>query len=264
MTDRVYPNGTATAAANPNAAPVKNQMYNPNRVPYRPTPTAYHRHNHSRRRSCSGRRCFCMCCFWSILIICIVVLLAAIAGAIFYVLYHPQRPTFSISSLKISNFNLTTNSADDATHLTASLSLTISTKNPNKKLIYKYDTISITALSSNQVVLANGSFRGFTNSPGNITIIHSPLSMVSQVLDADSVTSLKSDLKRKAGMPITILMDTMVVVKMDTLKSKRVGIRVTCEGIHGQTPKGKAPAVASTNNARCKVDLRIKILKWTF
>lgn len=267
MTDRVYPsakpNGTAPAAtataANPNAAPVKNQMYNPNRVPYRPTPTAYHRHN---RRRCSCRRCFCMCCFWSILIICIILLLAAIAGAIFYVLYHPQRPAFSISSLKISNFNLTT-SADDTTHLTTKLNLTLSTKNPNKKLIYNYNTISITALS-NEVVLANGSFPGFTSSPNNITIIHSTLSMASQVLDVDSVSSLKSDLKRKAGLPLTILMDTMVVVKMDKLKSKRVGIRVTCEGIHGSTPKGKAPAVASTNNAKCKVDLRIKILKWTF
>ncbi|CAN4099376.1 unnamed protein product [Withania somnifera] len=240
MTDRVYPsakpNGTATAV------PIKNQMYNPNPIPYRPTPTAYHRHN---RRRCSCRRCFCMCCFWSILLICIILLLAAIAGAIFYVLYHPQRPTFSISSLKISNFNLTT-SAEDTTHLTAKLNLTLSTKNPNKKLIYNYNTISIIALSD-QVVLANGSFPG-----------------VSQVLDADSVSSLKSDLKRKAGLPVTILMDTMVVVKMDKLKSKRVGIRVTCEGIHGQTPKGKAPAVASTNNAKCKVDLRIKILKWTF
>lgn len=267
MTDRVYPsakpNGTAptaATAANPNAAPVKNQMYNnPNRVPYRPTPTAYHRHN---RRRCSGRRCFCMCCFWSILIICILLLLAAIAGAIFYVLYHPQRPTFSVSSLKISNFNLTT-SADDTTHLTTKLNLTLSTKNPNKKLIYNYNTISITALS-NQVVLAKGSFPGFTSSTNNITIIHSTLSMVSQVLDVDSVSSLKSDLKRKAGLPVTILMDTMVEVKMDKLKSKRVGIRVTCEGIHGSTPKGKAPAVASTNNAKCKVDLRIKILKWTF
>lgn len=88
--------------------------------------------------------------------------------------------------------------------------------------------------------------------------------MVSQVLDADSVSSLRSDLKRKAGLPVTLLIDTMVVVKMDKLKSKRVGIRVTCEGIHGPTPKGKAPAVASTSNAKCKVDLRVKILKWTF
>ncbi|KAJ8542210.1 hypothetical protein K7X08_017076 [Anisodus acutangulus] len=269
MTDRVYPsaktNGTATAAttataANPNAATMKNQMYNnPSRIPYRPTPTSYHRHN---RRRCSCRRCFCMCCFWTILSICIILLLAAIAGAIFYVLYHPQRPTFSVSSLKISNINLTT-SPDDTTHLTAKLNLTLSTKNPNKKLIYNYNTISITALS-NQVVLANGSFPGFTSSPSNITIIHSTLSMMSQVLDADSVSSLKSDLKRKGGLPVTILIDTMVMVKMDKLKSKRVGIRVTCEGIHGQTPKGKAPAVASTNNAKCKVDLRIKILKWTF
>lgn len=88
--------------------------------------------------------------------------------------------------------------------------------------------------------------------------------MESQVLDADSVSSLKSDLKRKSGLPMKILLDTMVIAKMDKLKSKQVGIRVTCEGIHGKIPAGKTPAVASTANAKCKADLRMKILKWSF
>ncbi|KAH0705148.1 hypothetical protein KY290_009844 [Solanum tuberosum] len=279
MADRVHPsakpNGNATniaagagAAVNPKAAAkppqfpppaAKNQMYNPNRIPYRPTPTAYHRHN---RRRCTCRRCFCFCCFWSLLLICTVLLLAAIAGAGFYFLFRPKPPAFSVSSLKIIQFKLTTTS-DDTTHLTVKLNLTLSTKNPNKKLIYNYDPISLT-VNSNSVLLANGSFTGFSSGPNNITIIHSTLSMASQVLDADSISSLKSDLRRKNGLPMKILLDTMVLAKMDKLKSKEVGIRVTCDGIHGRIPTGKTPAVASTTNAKCKADLRMKILKWTF
>nr|GLL37993.1 uncharacterized protein LOC109158424 [Ipomoea trifida] len=275
MADRVYPsakqngtaanpaaatatNGTAAAAAATN--PPKPQLYNPNRIPYRPTPTAYHRHD---RRRCNCRRCFCLSCFWAVMIICILLLLAAIAGAIFYVLYRPQRPAFSVSSLKISQFNLTTTAADDTTRLTAKLNLTLSAKNPNKKLIYTYAPISLTAFAS-QVTLANGSFPGFLSDPNNITIIHSTLSLSSQVLDADSVSALNSDLKRRRGLPIRIVMDTMVVLKLEKLKSKKFGIRVTCEGIHSQTPKGKTPATATTSDASCKVDLRIKIWKWTF
>ncbi|XP_016484251.1 NDR1/HIN1-like protein 6 [Nicotiana tabacum] len=270
MTDRVHPsaksngtttatNPTATIAKPPQFRPVKNQMYNPNRIPYRPTPTAYHRHN---RRRCSCRRCFCLSCFWSLLIICTLLLLAAIAGASFYFLFRPKPPTFSVSSLKITQFKLIT-SSDDATRLSTKLNLTLSAKNPNKKLIYNYDDISMT-LQSNNVVLANGSFHGFSNGPNNVTIIHSTLSMASEVLDADSVTSLKPDLKRKHGLPLKIFLDTTVVAKMDKLKSKRVGIRVTCEGIHGVIPKGKAPTVASITNAKCKADLRMKIFKWYF
>ncbi|XP_060173635.1 NDR1/HIN1-like protein 6 [Lycium barbarum] len=268
MADRVHPSAkpNATTTTNPTTTttkplqfpPAKSQTYNPNRIPYRPTPTAYHRHN---RKHCSCRRCFCYCCFWSLLIISTILILAAISGACFYLLFRPKPPLFSVSSVKIAQFKLRT-SSDDTTRLTAKVNITLSTKNPNKKLIYNYDALSFTVVS-NSVVLANGSFTGFNNGPNNVTIIHSTLSMASQVLDADSVSSLKSDMKRKNGLPLKILLDTMVVAKMDKLKSKKVGIRVTCEGIHGKIPTGKTPVVASIKNAKCKVDLRMKILKWT-
>lgn len=86
----------------------------------------------------------------------------------------------------------------------------------------------------------------------------------SQALDVESVKSLRSDLKKKNGVPLKIELDTKVEVKMGGLKSKKVGIRVTCEGIKGSVPKGKSPSVASVSHAKCKVDLRIKLWKWTF
>ncbi|KAK2966410.1 hypothetical protein RJ640_003680 [Escallonia rubra] len=271
MTDRVYPsskpNGkTATAATTPAAAnppkfpAAKSQLYNTNRHPYRPTPTAAHRHD---RRRGGRRSCLCCCCFWSILFLLVLLLLAAIAAAAAYALYRPQRPAFSVSSLRISQFNLTS-AADDSTRLTTKFNLTISSKNPNKKIIFYYGPITITSLA-NQVQIANGSFPSFTSDPNNITIVHCPLGSSSQVLDADSVTSLRSDLRRKTGLPLEILLDTSVVVKMDRIKSEKVGIRVKCQGIHGSVPQRKSPpTVASTSKAKCKVDLRIKIWKWTF
>ncbi|PIN13225.1 hypothetical protein CDL12_14141 [Handroanthus impetiginosus] len=269
MTDKIHPstkqNGAAPAtAAAPTANPpaAKTHLYNPTRQPYRPTPISRHRQKH---RNFSCRRCFCLACFWFILILIAILLLATIAAAAFYVLYHPHRPTFSVTSVKISSFNLTTNPSDDSTHLTTKINLTLSAKNPNKKVVFFYDPISITVQSSS-VNLANGSFLNFTSSPNSIFVIHTAMGMNSQVLDSDSVASLNSDLKRKNGLPMNIVMDTMVGVKMEKLKMKKVGIRVKCDGIHGTVPKGKSviPAVANTSKAKCKVDLRIKILKWTF
>ncbi|CAN4119251.1 unnamed protein product [Withania somnifera] len=255
------PNGTTTTTnpITPTTNPMaKKQTYNPKHIPYRPN------HRHKRRgRGCNCRRCFCRCCCWTILIIFVILILVAIAGATFYVLYRPQLPSFSISSLKISQFNLTT-SPDDTTRLTTRFNVTLSTKNRNKKLVYTYDPIALTAESTNQIELANGDFPRFTSAPNNVTIIHSTLSIVSQVLDVDSVSSLKSDIKRKSGLPLRILLATKVVVHMDKLKSNKVGIRVTCDGINGPIPKGRNPAVASITTAKCKVDLRIKILRWTF
>ncbi|PSS01219.1 Late embryogenesis abundant protein, LEA-14 protein [Actinidia chinensis var. chinensis] len=264
MTDRDYPSAkpkgatTNGAAAAPQPA-AKPNLYNPTRPhPYRPQPNHHH---HRRRRS--RRSCVCLCCFWSLLLLAVLLLLAAIAGCAVYVLYSPRRPTFSVAALRISRFNLSTNAADGTTRLTAALNLTISAKNPNKKIIYTYDPISITALS-NQVLIANGSFPFFTSDPQNTTIIRSSLSISSELVDADLVKPLRSDLKRKNGLGLEILMDTKVVVKMEKLKSKKLGIRVTCNGIHGIVPKGKSPSIASITDAKCKVDLRIKIWKWIF
>ncbi|CAI9759615.1 unnamed protein product [Fraxinus pennsylvanica] len=273
MTDRVHPSskpngkGNATATATPAVATTNPPLKSPpatkthiNNHPYRPTPTSSHRHN---RRRFTCRRCCCLTFFWSILLLIAILLLAAICCAGFYVLYNPQRPEFSVSSLKITQFNLTTNAVDDTTYLTTKFNLTISSKNPNKKIIYTYNPISI-AVFSNQVNLSTGSFSNFTSSPNNIFIIHTATGLSSQILDVDSVTSIKSDLKKKKGLPMKILMDTILEVKMEKLKVKNIGIRVICDRIHGSVPKGKNPAVANTSNAKCKVDLRIKILKWSF
>lgn len=275
MTDRVYPaskpNGTAAtvATANPTATnnppqfpPAKSHLYNPMRHPYRPNPALHARHNH---RRCSCRRCFCLCCFWSVLVFLCILLLVAIACAALYVLYRPHRPDFSLSSLKVSQFNLTT-TPDDVTRLTSKLNLTLSSKNPNKKITFYYNPITINLYLSDQqqVLLANGTFSNFTSPPGDVAILHSTLSMTSQVLDADSVTSLKSDLKRKNGLPMAIEMETKMKVKVEKLNSKKVGIKIVCDGIHGLVPTGKTPAVASTANAKCKVDLQVKIWKFNF
>ncbi|XP_051151285.1 NDR1/HIN1-like protein 6 [Andrographis paniculata] len=271
--DRVYPSGkpNGAAAAAPVAVnPAKGQLYNPTRHPYRPSipaaqnPRSKYKHKHRRAFSC--RRCVCLTCFWSILVLLVILLLAAIAAAAFYALYRPHRPMFSVTSLKISSFNLTTTPADDSTHLTTKINITVSAKNPNKKFAFLYDPMSISVLSSNSVNLSSGSFSNFTDSPDSISIIHAATALNSQVLDADSLKSLQSDLKRRRGLPMEIVMDTMLGVKLEKHKMKKIGIRVKCGGIHGIVPKGKIvkPVVATTSDAKCKVDLRLKIFKWTF
>ncbi|KAL7608240.1 hypothetical protein Lser_V15G10432 [Lactuca serriola] len=272
MTDRVYPsskpNGNTTAATtNTRLPPPPSKAQQPNRHPYRPNSVTNQR---TRRRSRRG--CFCLCCFWSVLIITLLILISAIAGCILYLLYRPHRPTFSIASLKISEFNLTT-TADDTTRLTSNLNLTISTRNPNKKITFYYDSISITCLSEGTQV-ANGNFaNSFVSNPNNITIIRSSLSSNSQLLETETVNRMRSDLKKKSGLPLKLLLDTKVRVKIESIRSKKIGIRIKCEGIHSLIPKGgsgnsrnssSSSVAATVSAAKCKLDLRIKIWKWTF
>ncbi|KAF5748322.1 hypothetical protein HS088_TW04G00274 [Tripterygium wilfordii] len=267
MTDRVFPaskpatNGTAAPAVNgatTNPAPTKSHLYNPtSRLPYRPRP------HHSRYRR-GGRSLCCCCCFWAILIVLILALIVSVCGIALYILYRPQRPEFSVPSLRIHRLNLTT-AADASSHLSTLLNMTIFTKNPNSHITFFYDPFVLTALSdSNDVQLGNGSVPGFTLQKKNETTFRGILISGSNELDAESVTSLKSDLKKKNGVELMIQMDTKVKVKLGGLKTKKIGIRVKCDQIKGVVPKGKTPSVAVTTGSKCKVDLRIKILKWTF
>ncbi|CAL5204856.1 unnamed protein product [Lathyrus oleraceus] len=251
-------NGAATTNGNGNGngnpLPVKAQLYNPNRQVYRPQ-SQYNRRRRSNRSLC------CCCCFWTILTVLAAALLVAIVGAALYVLYHPHQPEFSITNLRIAKMNLKT-STDSPSHLTTLFNLTLIAKNPNNHLVFFYEPFIVTAFSDS-VQIGNGSLPAFDSGKNNQTSLRSVLSD-SQDLDTDSLTSLRSGLKKKKGFPVVIQMDTKVKMKMEWLKSKKVGIRVTCEGIRGTVPAGKSPAVASVINSECKVDLRIKIWKFSF
>ncbi|XWS16218.1 hypothetical protein CRYUN_Cryun34aG0066400 [Craigia yunnanensis] len=256
MTDRVYPsskqatNGTAsTTADNPAFPATKAQLYGASRPLYRPQPNS-----HSYHRSCCRS-----CCIWTTVAILLLILLAAIAGAILYVVYRPHRPTFMVSSLKVSTLNITS-----ASKLVTNFNLNITAKNPNKKVVYIYDPITISLYTNDDIVIGDGSFGSFVHGTKNATLLKAAITSSNQELDDTSAGKLKTALKSKNGLPLKIKLDTKVKAKMGALKTPKLGIKVICEGIKATVPKGKSATTASTSKANCKVDLRLKIWKWTF
>lgn len=259
MTDRVYPsakpaaNGDETATttvanggANPTFPVNKAQLYNATRPMYRPQPPPKRR----QRRSC-----FCSCCLWTTLMILLILLLAAIAGAVFWVLYRPHRPSFAVSSLQLSKFNLTN------TAIISTFNLTVTARNPNKKITFFYDPISVKVFSGD-FTIGDGSLPGFVHGKKNVTTLKSVISSSNQISDGTDVSPLKSSLKNK-NLPLKIQLDTKVKVKVGKVKTKKLRIRVTCDGIKISVPTGKAATVAKTTGLKCKLDPRIKIIKWT-
>ncbi|KAL4336054.1 hypothetical protein GQ457_07G031250 [Hibiscus cannabinus] len=250
MADRVYPsskqatNGTAPAT-NPSFPATKAQLYGASRSLYRPQP------DHHRRSSC------CSCCIWTTIAILALVLLAAIAGAIVYVIYRPHRPTFTVSSLKVSTLNVTS-----ASKLITNINLDVQAKNPNKKLVYSYDPITI-SITTDDIDIGDGSFGSLVQGTKNTTLLKAAVSSSNRVLDDTSAGKLKTALKSKNGLPLKIELDTKVKAKMGALKTPKLRIRVACEGIQVTVPKGGTSTTASTSNAKCKVDLKLKIWKWS-
>ncbi|KAI3521407.1 hypothetical protein L1887_10871 [Cichorium endivia] len=250
MAEKIYPAskptaGPAPAAAtgNPSFPASKAQLYNTTRPVYRPQP----------RRSRRG--CCCCCCLWITFVILMLMVIAAIAGGVVYVLYRPHRPAFTVSSLHVSQLNLTSSNK-----LTSKFNFTIAARNPNKKIVFYYDPVSV-SFNSKDVDVGDGLIPAFTMGKKNTTMLRTTVSTTGQTVDDNA--ALKSDLKNKKSLPLKIQLDTKVKAMIGSFKTKKVPIRVTCEGIKAAAPTGKTATTATTSDAKCKVDLRIKIWKWT-
>lgn len=241
----INPNGPQSlngAGGGPAFPATKAQMYGATRPAYRPQPPKPRR----RRGGC------CSCCLWLTLILLALVFLAAIAGGIFYVIYRPQRPSFSVSALRLSALNVTAANA-----LTSRLDVSVTARNPNRKLVYIYDPISI-AVSTGGVGIGDGSFPAFVHEARNTTLLKASVTTSGQRLDS----STASDLKKKTSLPLQIQLETRAGVKVGSLKTKKIRVRVSCDGVNVSVPKGKSTPAASSSDATCKVKLRIKIWKW--
>ncbi|KAM7255586.1 hypothetical protein ACFE04_008484 [Oxalis oulophora] len=188
-----------------------------------------------------------------------IILAAAVTAIILYLIYNPHRPSFTVSSLKVTTLNLTT----------TNIHLNVTAKNPNKNIIYFYNPITVSVLTSkNGILIGEGAFPQFVHGKKNTTFLRTAI-MRTQDLDVNDSTStnakLKSELTNKNGVGIVIKMDTKVKVKLASMKTPKIGIRVTCQGIKVIAPSGKVTTTtASTADTKCKVDVRVKIWRWTF
>ncbi|PON48147.1 Late embryogenesis abundant protein [Parasponia andersonii] len=252
MAERVYPSAkpaqaAANGGANPSFPATKAQLYSNARPAYRPQP------RHRRRGRC------CSCCLWTTVAILVLLLLAGVAGVIFYVIYRPQRPSFAVTSLKLSYLNLTSSSPQ----LDSKFDLTVTARNPNKKLVYTYDPIGI-SITSGDADIGDGVIPAFVHGKKNTTVLRAAITSSRRPIDASAASDLRANMKSKAGLPLKVRLDTKVKAKVGSLKTPRIGVRVSCEGIRVTPPTGKTAATASTSKAKCKVDVRVKIWKWTF
>ncbi|XP_047312174.1 NDR1/HIN1-like protein 13 [Impatiens glandulifera] len=250
MADRVYPSAKPTASGggeNVAFPPAKVLPPNATRPFYRPQLL-----RHRNRRSCC-----CRCCLWITFTIFLIVILAALSGVLVWFVYRPHTPHFSVSSFQVSELNI------KSSKLISKFNLTLIAQNPNKKIVFFYDPTAI-SITSDGVDIGDGTLPAFTQATRNTTALRTVIGgSAARSIDDASAILLKSKLKNSGNLAVKIQLDTKVKVKMGALKTKKVAIRVSCDGINAAVPVGKAAKTATVANVKCKVDLRIKIWKWT-
>ncbi|KAK4784303.1 hypothetical protein SAY86_018671 [Trapa natans] len=206
------------------------------------------------RRGC----CCCRLCIWTTIAVFILLLLVAAAAALFYVVYRPHRPSFSVTSFRLGYLSIAPSGVK------SKFSLTVTTWNPNKKLVYVYSPIDVTVLASD-ITIGKGDIPAFIHGKRNSTVLKSSATNSSQPLGSETLTKLKAAIKAKTGVSLKLRLDSKAKVKAGSFKTPMIGVRVICDGIRAVIPaSGKARPVVSIADAICEVKKMIKIWKRTF
>lgn len=242
MTDRVYP-ASRPGVTNLNGAYTKGQAYGAALPRYRPRP--------AKPRRSRG----CLCCLWFLIIVAILIVLVAIAGAVLWLLYRPQEPKFSVGTLQISKLSVTKN-----THLASDIQLQLTARNPNKKITFVYDDFNV-QISSGDADLVDGSFPGFFHGKKNTTVVNADLKTKDLVLSTSDATKLKSA-QSKGKISLDVNLDSHFRAKLGKWKTQKIKIEVKCSKVPGVISKTKKPSATSTADAKCDFNVKFKIFKW--
>ncbi|KAJ6417629.1 hypothetical protein OIU84_001086, partial [Salix udensis] len=155
--------------------------------PFQRTIPVIHTKPPRKRRSCCCRF-FC----WTFSLLLLLVLVIGLIAGTLYLVFQPKLPKFSIDSLQITRFNLTSNSS-----LSATFNVTITAKNPNKK------------------------------GHRNTTVLNVILS--GQTDDGSTLlTSLQQQQQQTGTIPLNLRVNQPVRIKLGKLKLMKVKFRARC------------------------------------
>ncbi|XP_074276739.1 NDR1/HIN1-like protein 13 [Silene latifolia] len=175
----------------------------------------------------SNRSC-CRCCICSIIsTILILILLLAITFGILYLVYHPKKPTYNITSVHVKGVNLTTSNAD-ATTITPVFNVTVKINNPNGKIGIYYEQGSEVSVYRDGVNLCEGKLPAFYQPPNSVTVLSTELSGAGMVLSKAARDKLMNQ-QKDGKVPLEMDASIPVKVKLGSVKFWTFTVKVTCD-----------------------------------
>ncbi|KAL4299579.1 hypothetical protein S245_058997 [Arachis hypogaea] len=172
------------------------------------------------RRSRRGCCCKFLCWFISILLI-VVVAIGATVG-ILYLVFRPKLPKYSINEIGVTRFDLSNNDS-----LSVTFNLTITARNPNKRIGIDYRGGSHISAYYNGTKLCDGSLPKFYQGHHNTTVLNIPLSG-----EAENATALENSLtqqlQQSGSIPLRLKAKQPVRIKFGKLKLFKITFRVRC------------------------------------
>ncbi|XP_010493233.1 PREDICTED: uncharacterized protein LOC104770498 [Camelina sativa] len=203
-----------------------------------PPPENAHRYEYLSRQKPNHspcRRCFC----YSLAALLILLLLAAIAGGVLYLVYRPQKPQYSVSGVSVTGLNLTTSSP-----ISPVIGVKLRAHNENGKLGLIYVLGNEAKVFYDGMELGNGKFTAFKQPADNVTVITTVLKGLSLQLTKASRKGL-TESQKKGQVPFGVKIKAPVKFKVGAVTTWTMTVTVDCKVI---VDKLTASATVITEN----------------
>ncbi|XP_072950687.1 NDR1/HIN1-like protein 10 [Typha angustifolia] len=179
-------------------------------------------------------------------------LILGAATLLLWLILRPRLPQFSVSSASVSSFNLSSASS----LLSADFDLTLTARNPNKKLGVHYDSISARIFYRGDSI-AETYLPPFYQSKRNVSTVHARLVAMGEYVGADAVKGIESDRGNGNGVVrFQFRVFSWVVFNSGGWRTRRHAMRVSCDDVSIGFNSSKAMAGSMTGAPKqCRVDM---------
>ncbi|KAE8037693.1 hypothetical protein FH972_010260 [Carpinus fangiana] len=199
----------------------KDQVY---RVP---PPENARRFQSLTRRKVNRRPC-CLCLCWLLGLLVVFLILVGIAAGIFYLVFKPESPNYSIDNITIGGLNLTAAATTSVLTVSPEFDVTVRADNPNDKIGIYYRKDSSVEIYYSDVRLCNGVLPVFYQPSNNMTEFRTALKGSGIVLTSTMKNSLVQA-QTQGEVPLELKIRAPVKIKVGSVKTWTITVKVDCE-----------------------------------
>ncbi|KAL9224793.1 hypothetical protein vseg_000796 [Gypsophila vaccaria] len=171
-------------------------------------------------KSRSGCCCRMICCVLSLLIALVVVV--GVLAMVFFLVFHPKVPDYSIDRLRITDFRLNVDLS-----LYARFNVRVTAKNPNKKIGIYYEKGGKMGVWYEKTQLCRGAFPGFYQGPLNTTRVE--VSLAGQNQYGSTLMAALQQQQQTGNIPLDLKVDQPVAIRVNSMKLGKVRFLVNCK-----------------------------------
>ncbi|PKA52055.1 Putative syntaxin-24 [Apostasia shenzhenica] len=253
LQNKIYPyeveTGNPSAPLVPSAAARSEDKLEPTAPPLTQPPPPHrtipvtHAAAPKKKRSC----CCCRFLCWTILILILLAVAVAATAGILYLVFDPKIPKYSVDRLQITAFSVDANLTAKA-----AFDLTVTARNPNKRIGIYYVDGSQLNVWYEETRLCTGWFPVFYQGHRNTTTVTVKLAGEAEL--GRELSSALEQQQQTGSVPLLFKGDVPVKVKVGALKLWKMKARVRCDLVVNSLTAGNSINIKTSN---CKFRLKL-------